>query len=122
MAAYKALTDEFWTGEGPSYLDQWGRAMKLSLLRIDSLAAEVATAESTAERLATEAREEVSDLFLACRARVLFPAQNFPMSSSPKRENQPRRNLLARFLEKARNGQPETSYDTACFLSAGKQY
>jgi len=57
-AAYKALTDEFWTEEGPSHFDIWGGAMKQSLLRMDSLAAEVVPAESLAERLATEAREK----------------------------------------------------------------
>ena len=60
QAAYRALTDEFWTEEGPSYFDQWGRDMKPSLLRIDSLAADIASAESTVEGLAGEAREEVS--------------------------------------------------------------
>ena len=60
QAAYKALADEFWTEEGPSYFDQWGRAMEMPLSRIDSLAAEVATAESIAERLAVEEREKVS--------------------------------------------------------------
>jgi len=59
-AAYKALTNEFWKEEGPSHFDIWGGAMKQSLLRMDSLAAEVTTAESLAERLAAEAREEVS--------------------------------------------------------------
>ena len=44
--------------EGPSYFDQWGRAMKLSLLRNDSLAVETATAESIAERIAVEALEK----------------------------------------------------------------
>jgi hypothetical protein len=57
-AAYKALTDEFWTEEGPSHFDLWSRAMKPSLLRMDSLAAEVATAEALAERLAAEEREK----------------------------------------------------------------
>ena len=58
MAAYKALTDEFWTEEGSNHFDLWGRAMAPSLLRIDPLAAEVAAAESVAERLAVEAREK----------------------------------------------------------------
>ena len=58
MAAYKALTDEFWTVEGPNYFDQWGRAVELSLLQNDSLAAEIATAKSLTERLAVEAREK----------------------------------------------------------------
>ena len=57
-AAYKALTDEFRTEEGPSHFDLWGRAINQSLLQMDSLAAEVATAESLAERLAVEAREK----------------------------------------------------------------
>ena len=57
-AAFKILTDEFWTEEGHTYFDRWGRAIKLSLLRIDTLAAEIATAASTAERLAIEAREK----------------------------------------------------------------
>jgi hypothetical protein len=35
----------------------------MSVPRIDSLAAEVATAESIAERLAVEAREEVSQWY-----------------------------------------------------------
>jgi hypothetical protein len=35
-AAYKVLTDEFWTEEGPSHFDLWSRAMKSSLLRMDS--------------------------------------------------------------------------------------
>ena len=61
QAAYKTLTDEFWTEEGPSYFDRWGRAMEVPLSRIVSLAAEVATAESIAERLAVEEREKVSD-------------------------------------------------------------
>ena len=57
-AAYKALTDEFCTEEGPSHFEKWGGVMKQSLLRLDSSAAEVATAESLAERLAVEAREK----------------------------------------------------------------
>jgi len=60
QVAYKGLTNEFWTEEGPSYFERWGRTMEMSLRRIDSLAAEVATAESVAERLSVEAREEVS--------------------------------------------------------------
>ena len=63
QVAYKTLTDEFWTEEGLSYFDRWGRAMKMPLSRIDSLAAEVATAESIAERLAVEEREKVSDRY-----------------------------------------------------------
>jgi len=60
-AAYKALANEFWTENGPSYFDLWGRAIAPSLLRMDTLAAEVATAEPIAERLAAEARgKEVS--------------------------------------------------------------
>ena len=58
MAAYKALAEEFWTEEGPNYFDQWGRAMKLSLLQNDSLTAEIETAKSLTERLAVEAREK----------------------------------------------------------------
>lgn len=58
QTAYKALTDEFCTEEGPNHFDQWGKDTKPSLLRIDSLAAEVATAESIAERLAVETREK----------------------------------------------------------------
>ena len=62
-AAYKTLTDEFWTEEGHTHLDRWSRTVKLSLLRIGSLAAEIATAQSAAERSAIEAREkEVSHL------------------------------------------------------------
>ena len=62
QAAYKTLTDEFWMGDGTNHFDQWGRAVKPSLLRIHSLAAEVATAQSIAEGLAVEARE-VSRLY-----------------------------------------------------------
>ena len=51
---------------------------------------------------------------------MLFPVQNPPTSSSTKKESQPRSNLLARFLNKARKEQPETHYDAP--LSAGKQY
>ncbi len=57
-AAYKALTDEFSTEEGPNHFDRWGRTMNLSFRRINTLAAEIAAAESIAERLAVEAREE----------------------------------------------------------------
>jgi len=60
-AAYKALTDEFWTEEGPSHFDIWGEAMKQLPLRIDPLAAEIAPAQSLAEKVAAEEREnEVS--------------------------------------------------------------
>jgi hypothetical protein len=41
------------------------------------------------------------------------------MSSSGKQENQPRSNVLFRFLGKARNEKPDS---TSSFLSAGKQY
>ena len=57
-AAYKALTDEFRAEEGPSHFDIWGKSMKESLLRMEALAAEVATAESLAERFAVETREK----------------------------------------------------------------
>jgi hypothetical protein len=57
-AAYRALTNESRTKEGPSHFDQWGGAMKQSLLRMDSLAAEVATAKPLAERLSAETREK----------------------------------------------------------------
>ena len=57
-AAFKALADNFWTEEGPNYFDQWGRAMKLSLLQNDTLAAEIATAKSLTERLAVEGMEK----------------------------------------------------------------
>jgi len=57
-AAYKALTDKFWTEEGPSHFDIWGEAVKQLPLRIDSLTAEVAPVESLAESLAAEAREK----------------------------------------------------------------
>ena len=57
-AAFKALADKLWTEEGPNCFDQWGRAVKLSLLQNDTLAAEIATAKSHAERLAVEAREK----------------------------------------------------------------
>ena len=56
QAAYKALTDELWTEEGLSYFDRWG--VELSSLKVDSLAAEVATAESITERFAVEAQEK----------------------------------------------------------------
>jgi len=55
QSAYKALT------EGSGYFDQCCRTMVMSFRQIDSLAAEVATAESTAERLAVEEREKVSN-------------------------------------------------------------
>ena len=59
-----ALADEFWTEGGPSHFDLWGRTMEPSLLRINSLTAEIATAESLTERLAVEAWEnEVSGLY-----------------------------------------------------------
>ena len=57
-AALKALTDKFWTEEGPNYFDQYGRAMKMSLLQNDTLAAEIENAKSLTERLAVEAREK----------------------------------------------------------------
>ena len=57
-AAFEGLTDKFRTEGGPNYFDQWGEAIKLSLLRNDSLAAEIATAKSLTERLAVEAREK----------------------------------------------------------------
>ena len=60
QVAYKALTDEFWTEEGPSYFDLWGRAIKTLVSRIHSLNVDIGTAESLAERLAVEAREQVS--------------------------------------------------------------
>ena len=60
QAVYKALTDEFWTEEGPSYFDRWGRAMKSSVSRIYSLSVDTRTFESLAERLAVEEREKVS--------------------------------------------------------------
>ena len=53
-----ALTNKFWTKEGPNYFDQCGRAMKMSLLQNDSLAAEIETAKALTERLAAEAREK----------------------------------------------------------------
>ena len=56
-AAYKSLEDIVTLEEGTSYFDQWARAMKPSLLRISSLAAEIATAECT---LAVDVRDEVS--------------------------------------------------------------
>jgi len=64
QAAYKTLTDEFWTADGTDHFDRWGRAVEPSLLRIHSLAAEIATAQSIAEGLAVEAREkEVNHLY-----------------------------------------------------------
>jgi hypothetical protein len=51
---YKALTDELLTEGGINHPDLWGGA----ILRIDSLAAEVATAESLTKRLAAEAQEK----------------------------------------------------------------
>jgi len=59
QVAYKALSNEFWTEDGPSCFDQWGKIMEMSQRRIETSTAEVATAESIAERLAVEAREEV---------------------------------------------------------------
>jgi len=60
-ARYKALSNEFWTEEGTNYIERWGKTVEMLLpTRIDPLAVEVATAESIAERLAVEAREEVS--------------------------------------------------------------
>lgn len=59
-AAYKTLKERFWKEEGRSYFDHWGEAMKPSLMGINSLAAEIATAESIAEELAAEAWEKVS--------------------------------------------------------------
>jgi len=41
------------------------------------------------------------------------------MSSSSKKENKPRSNVLSRFLDKPKNEKP---HDTPSFLSAGKQY
>jgi len=61
QAAYKALSNEFWTEDGTDYFEQWGSRVEISLRRADSLAAEVTTAESSAERLAVEEREEVSN-------------------------------------------------------------
>ena len=55
QSAYKALT------EGFSYFDQCCEPIVMSFRRIDSLAAEVTTAESIAERLAVEEREKVSN-------------------------------------------------------------
>jgi len=55
QSAYKALT------EGSSYFDQCCKTMEMSFRRIDSLAAEVTTAESIAERSAVEEREKVSN-------------------------------------------------------------
>lgn len=62
QAAYKKLTDELRPKEGPNYFEEWGRAMGPSLLRIDSLAAELVSAEATAGRLVfgAIASEEVS--------------------------------------------------------------
>ena len=57
-AAFKALTDKFWTEGGSNYFDQCGRAVKMSLLQNDSLATEIETAKLLTERLAVEAREE----------------------------------------------------------------
>ena len=63
-AAFKALTDNFWTEGGPNYFDQCGRAMKMSLPQNNFLAAEIETAKLHTERLAVEAREkEVSHLY-----------------------------------------------------------
>jgi len=59
QAAYKALTSEFWMeGTSTSHFAQWGKTVEMLFPRIN--AAGVATAESIAERLAVEAREEVS--------------------------------------------------------------
>jgi len=54
QAAYKALSNEFWTEEGTDYFGQWGSRVETSLQRTDSLAAEVTTAKASAERLAVE--------------------------------------------------------------------
>ena len=43
------------------------------------------------------------------------------MSSSAKKENQPRSNVLSRFLDKAKTEHPEMHYDTSGFFSAGKR-
>ena len=61
QAAYKALSDEFWMEEDISFFDQWGSEIELLVRRTDSLAAEVTAAGSSAERLAVEEREEVSN-------------------------------------------------------------
>ena len=60
QAAYKALSGEFWTEEGPNYFDRWGRALKPVLLQINTLAGEVATAESITKGLADGPQEKVS--------------------------------------------------------------
>jgi len=57
QAAYKALSNEFWTEDGTDYFGQWGSKVEMSLRRTDSLAVEVTAAESSAERLAVEERE-----------------------------------------------------------------
>jgi len=74
QAAYKTLSNEFWTEEGTDHFDQWGTRVEMSLRRTDSLATEVATAESSAERLAVEEREEVSSDIETRGSRMLFLA------------------------------------------------
>ena len=61
QAAYKALSNEFWTEEGTSYFDQCGSRVEMSLRQTDPLATGVTTAESSTKRLADEEREEVSN-------------------------------------------------------------
>ena len=58
-AAYKALRDRL-MGEGGhlNYLVAWGRGSKPSILQINALAAETATAESITEKLAVIALEK----------------------------------------------------------------
>jgi len=73
-AAYKTLSNEFWTEEGTDHFDQWGSRVEMSLRRTLSLAAEVATAESSAKRLAVERRNEVSSDIETRGSQMLFLA------------------------------------------------
>jgi len=57
QAAYRTLSNEFWTEEGTDHFDHWGSRVEMLSRRTDSLAAEVTTAESGAERSAVEERE-----------------------------------------------------------------
>jgi len=57
QTAYTALSTEFWMKEGTGSFDQWGSRVEMLSRRSDSLAAEVTTAESIAERLAIDERE-----------------------------------------------------------------
>ena len=57
-AAYKALAGELGVGEYLNRFGTWGKEVQLLVEQTESLAAEVATAESVAKKLASEAREK----------------------------------------------------------------